>query len=641
VLFRSRHLGEVVGKRPGAGPIVDMARELLCEFVFYQQRDQVEADERALLDDAVRLLEKCCRSFPDHLAARFLLVRTLWHHGDAAARERAMQLAREVLEAGPERWQIGPDDDVMPFDFHADTFDYRAYLDLVAAAAKGRAVAKAQYVRLIRASLAGYLGRTTGTLAFHELAVDLDPGFARYRLDLAKCLLARGDGADGARARELLRELAAGSAEFAAAAEILQREGPGSGAAAADTARALRRLQQDTIDAGVDVQSLFRVERREARAARSVRGQTPDSSQDAGIAVLVPGVGGEREVADLLADLEGQTCAGALVVVAALAPEQGHLAASLSSSTTLRCVPVPVAARASWAERLNACLAAADAPYATVLMPGDRCRPDAFEVLRAELDECAHAAVAFGNEGWTEAGVVRFDPSACLGFRCPPPFAHRRLQTTNGIGGHAMWRRSLHEQHGGFDPRFGAAAEYEFWLRATRDAEARQLPLLLATSSLRSPWRAMRDAASDLPAAERARARHVPGIATPFRPQQVLPATLLAPCLREEATSHARLGVIDDAQRRDLASLEQFLGTALLHGDTDTALCLLRAAIACAPRLLAPRLALADLTAALGGDASDVLLAARSHHPYASVIDRRLAVLPSSRTPTEPSPCPA
>src|SRR6185436_7795316 len=102
------------------------------------------------------------------------------------------QLAQQALETDAARWQIGPDDDVMPFDFHADTFNYRAYLDLVLAAGKGVAVAKAQYVRLIRASLAGYLGRSTGTLAFHELAVDLDPGFARYRLDLAKCLLSRG-----------------------------------------------------------------------------------------------------------------------------------------------------------------------------------------------------------------------------------------------------------------------------------------------------------------------------------------------------------------------------------------------------------------------------------------------------------------
>ncbi len=619
-----RRLGELAAQRPCARTLVDMARELLCEFVFYGQRGQADGDERALHADAVRLLETCCRLFPRHLAARFLLVRTLWHHGDAAARMRALQLAHDALEADVGGWQIGPDDDVMPFDFHADTFDYRGYLDLVAAAAKGAVVPPAAFARLVLAALAGYVARKTGKTSLHALAASLAPGFARYRLDHAKCLLRRGGVAGRAQGIALLQQLADGSAEFAAAAAELRRAGV---ALPEPTARALRRMDEDTIDANVTVASLFAVERRAANAARLVRAVAPGDTGGARVAVAVPFPGDLRGLTELLADLDAQTIAGELEVLVAVAAGER----SAAGCGRHRAVVVPAAA--SWAERLAACVAAATAPFVTVAMPGDRLRPDALDVLARALDERPDAALAFGSDGFTDVVPARFDPSACVSFRVAPPFARRRLLATDGIGLHPLWRRALHDVHGPFDPAFGAACEHEFWLRAAAGGAVVQLPLLLVTSSLHAPCAVARDAGRERDAIDRARRAHARGAPLPpFVPQRPLPATLCAPGIREEATSHARLGVIGDGERRDLSSLEQFLGTALLHGDLATAACLLRAAIAAAPHLLAPRLALADLLAAIGCSPRDVLIEAGTCAPYAGVLARRLAALPAGGT---------
>ncbi|MBL8751792.1 MAG: glycosyltransferase, partial [Planctomycetes bacterium] len=96
-----RRLSERFRLRPDARTLVDMARELLCEYVHYERKKAVEANERALLADAIGLLEKCVQKWPDHLAARFLLVRTRWHHGDARQRLQALQLAFDTVDAEP------------------------------------------------------------------------------------------------------------------------------------------------------------------------------------------------------------------------------------------------------------------------------------------------------------------------------------------------------------------------------------------------------------------------------------------------------------------------------------------------------------------------------------------------------------
>lgn len=637
-----RRLGAQVARQPSARLLVDMARELVCEFAYYQQLGEDGANERQFLADAVGLLAKCEQLFPRQLAARFLRVRVLWHHGDAGQRELAVKLAREAIESDPCRWQIELADDVMPFDFHGAHFNYRDYLDLLAAAAKGVAVPGSKLAALVLAALAGYVARASGELATHRRAVELDPAFARYRLDLAKALLAAATPAATAEAGALLVELADGSTEFAGAGRLLQSRF----AAALDrpallaTAEAIRRMGADTIDADLDAVRLFEPERRASKLAEPMAVAAETTASAPRLAVLVPQVGSPQEMGDLLDEVGRQSATAGLEIVVAVAPDQVAVAARVRAADA-RVVLVPAAA--GFAERCNACVRTATASLLTLALPGDRFRPDAFAVLRAAFHD-DDVVLAFGNEGWTAGESVGFDPAVCVGFSVPAPFSRARLLRSNLIGNHPMWRRSLHDCHGELEPAYGPAAEYEFWLRSLGAGSVRQLPQLLVTSCLQAAWRSSREAGLDPMAVARVRRLHA-GELEPiaFEPQRLLPAQLFAPGLREEARSHTRLHLLTDAQRREIENIERFHGTALLHGDFATAACLLQATIDEFPLLVSPRLSLALLRDTLGQPgAEDILRAAGECHPYAVVAARRLAALglrqPDHQPKTEPCP---
>jgi hypothetical protein len=640
-----RQLGVVCKQAPSAAVLVDMARELLCAFVHYAQKRQAGPDERALFDDAVRLLETACRRWPDRLVPQFVLVRALWHHGCGRQRAEALQRAFDCIDGDAARWQVAVDEDVLPFDFHPELFHHRAYLDRLAAAHKGEAVTAAELVRLLSASLAGYVARKTDVVAHHERAVADDPGFARYGIDLARALLARDAAGDAQRAEALLATLAAGSTEFGAAARLLHERAVAAAPPDAPPALplVLRRLAEDTIDASVAVERLFDVERRQARAAAVVGAADVPAATGPGLALLVPLAGSERQLAALLTDLEGQTMAAALEVVVAVPTGDTRLramAATAGAGLAVRCIDVPP--NADFADRTNRCVGATAAPLLGWAMPGDRFRPDACQRLVDELQAHPQAVLAFGNEGWVGAAQAHFDPSACWWLACLPRFGPERLVATNAIGLHPVWRRDLHDLHGWFDGSHGAAAEYEFWWRALRTAPVRQLPTLLVTSEIDASWRGSRDPRVEPAAVLRARERRLGQVAAaalpPFVPQRPLPAVLFAPGIAEEAQSQARLGILADEQRHQAAASERFYTTALMHGDHGIAECLLRALAARQPSLLSAHLALASLLEALGRPGAEDVLAAAAHHlPHAALLAARRHALQPMVPPAVPT----
>lgn len=620
--------GELV-QRPAATTINDMARELLCEFGWYANRRESEADENLLRDDALSLLEKGQRTFPDHLALRFNLVRAALHHGEPRARGRALQLAYDTVTAAID-WQVDAMDDVMPFDFFSDLFNYRDYVTLATRRTRGEALPTRAFVDLMLASLWGYLARKTGKVEFHERAVGLDPGFARYAFDLAAALLERNGVGDAERAIARLEQLAVGSVMFPEALERLETLRL-AGASVTCDARVLRRLHEDTIDTRVRLGELFALERRERRQAAQLPTMVTGRDGSPRLTVLLALAGDARQLSQMLALLPLQSISDRLEVVVGLDANDAAAAAMLAAygGAAMRLRAVEIAPGASWAARLNACLAAATAPLCTIAMPGDCFRPDAFERLSDELDAHPEAAIACASEGWTEREVASFRFDAVVLIAARPRFTRRRQFETDCVGLHPVWRRSLHERHGGFDAAFGAAAEYEFWLRATGDVEVRQRREVTAISWQRASWRGLREAVADRAAAERARQRHwntTAGTAPPagFRPD--LPSVLYSPSIRTEAETHLRLGLSSIAAAQQAGMTEDFYGTALMHGDLVTAELMLRTCVNAHPTLLSARLALHRFLSTYGSDeAVEVLREGLDHDLYAQQLRAQLA----------------
>ncbi len=633
-----RGLGARFAAHTAPATLLQMARELLCEYAHYHERGDVDAADRSLFADALGLLDRGCRHFPDHLVLHFVRARALLLCGDARERLRGLQLAHDVASREPAGWQVAADDDVMPFDFGSDSFDHRTYLDLLAAAAKGGPLPTGDLVRVLRASLWGHVARASGKLAWHVAAAALNPEFARFRLDLARvCLQHAPHRAEGL---DLLAELTAGSAEFPAALRLLRQHAPERLASLPSAHRVLQRLALCTLDGKLRLDALFQSERRAPLAAQSLG---PVASAGAArLGVLVPHAGAPAELAELLAELAQQTMAADLLVCVAT---PGALPNNvLAAAPQLAVRTVVMDEDTPHAERLMRLGAASKAPLWTVAGPGDRLRTDALATLVRELHDHPDAGVVFANEGWLPEPAPTFTPAACQHIACRPRCSPERLLHTDAVGLHPVWRAALHTRFGGFEPAFGAACEYEFWRRVAAHTEVRQLPVLLTLSVATADWRRQREVGADPAGTARAVLAHGGDVAR-FTPFQPLPATVLAPGLTEEADSHARLGLLDPAQRHDVRMLEQFYGTALLHGDAPLAAALLRFATNQLPSLIAPALAEATLRSTLGlPGAEAVLEAVAGREPYRALLARHRQRAPNAPPHPHPQqelePCP-
>jgi hypothetical protein len=179
-----------------ASVLNDLAREQLLA----HYHDHANASK--WLERVVVPLERALGQFPPALVPRFNLVRVLLHFGEPRDVRRALDLIDEALGSAS-GWHLDPIDDVLPWDFCPEWFNYRRYFDVVTEGMGTPDKAMPELVTVILASLNHYRARyadghsaprTQVELAAE--AVRLDPGFPEYALYYCRLLLARGDETD-------------------------------------------------------------------------------------------------------------------------------------------------------------------------------------------------------------------------------------------------------------------------------------------------------------------------------------------------------------------------------------------------------------------------------------------------------------
>ena len=234
--------------------IIDMARELMLEYATaayqpvardYAKNFQIKMPvDRTLLAQALRLYRAGVERFPDSLVLRFNGIRAALHFGEPSEVSEALGLAEATLARPLSEWRIDVMDDVFPWDYFSQFFNYRAYFDWCTGYLQTREPVEEKLARLIAASLHYYLSfypEVVGTSQGHPLpqvgpgwpaggvgewpaspgaakhatsAVDLDPTFPFYKLQCAR-QLARLDGEEAtARATSLLADLTRDSMLF-------------------------------------------------------------------------------------------------------------------------------------------------------------------------------------------------------------------------------------------------------------------------------------------------------------------------------------------------------------------------------------------------------------------------------------------
>lgn len=147
--------------------LINMARELVLEFATsaYMPAAQTYAKnynarptiERPVLLEALRLYRAGMKRFPKSLVLRFNAIRAALHFGEPEEVSEALGWAVETLTQPTGGWKISPSEDVFPWDFFGQFFNYREYFDLCTRAFQSGEDLTADLGRLILASIAYYL----------------------------------------------------------------------------------------------------------------------------------------------------------------------------------------------------------------------------------------------------------------------------------------------------------------------------------------------------------------------------------------------------------------------------------------------------------------------------------------------------
>jgi glycosyltransferase involved in cell wall biosynthesis len=125
----------------------------------------------------------------------------------------------------------------------------------------------------------------------------------------------------------------------------------------------------------------------------------------------------------------------------------------------------------------NRCILLASGRYLTNANVDDRHRADALEVIARFLDTHADIALAYADCNVTTVENSRFGQAPVVARFMWPDFHPVHLFQVCYIGPQPMWRSSLHERYGLFDPAYRSAGDYEFWLRlAVRGEQFHHIP---------------------------------------------------------------------------------------------------------------------------------------------------------------------
>jgi glycosyltransferase involved in cell wall biosynthesis/tetratricopeptide (TPR) repeat protein len=199
----------------------------------------------------------------------------------------------------------------------------------------------------------------------------------------------------------------------------------------------------------------------------------PDFVRAPLVSAIVPVYGAERFLAPLLDDLEAQTIADRLeilIVDTASPTAEGEIVREYQRlHSNIAYLRTEVRESSCIAE--NRAIQAARGKYVTLAMADDRHREDAVERLVAELESHPEASLAYADCAVTTRENQTLAAAEVVAHFRWPDFDRRLLFEVCYVGPQPVYRRSLHEYHGLYDPSFASVCDYEFWLRLVAAGE--------------------------------------------------------------------------------------------------------------------------------------------------------------------------
>ncbi len=182
--------------------MIDIARDTLLSYAqavmpavaaHLTQRGQPPPAVPEMLDLALGLYAIGVEQHPRSLVMQFNWFRAALHFGSDEAKAKAIEMGRRMTLAPLAGWDSDVFEDVFPWDFSGDFFNYRSYFDAVIDSVRRGETKNAGLYALIMASVNYYLSFQLSDPAFARQAVALDPNFALYQLRLGSVLSSRDD----------------------------------------------------------------------------------------------------------------------------------------------------------------------------------------------------------------------------------------------------------------------------------------------------------------------------------------------------------------------------------------------------------------------------------------------------------------
>jgi len=230
---------------------------------------------------------------------------------------------------------------------------------------------------------------------------------------------------------------------------------------------------------------------REARKTEAAPSSVPNPPipKEPLVSAIVSAYKAERFMRGCLEDLEGQTIADQIeiIVVDTGSPQKEGAIVEEFQQRYNNIVYLRTEERETVYAAWNRAIRVARGKYLTNANTDDRHRKDAFEILMRKLDENPHISLVYADVIITDEENKTFGTARQIGAYSWLEFDREALVKKGCfVGPQPMWRRTLHDQHGYFDPAFVSAGDYEFWMRIAKTTEFLRVPQTLGVY-LKSP----------------------------------------------------------------------------------------------------------------------------------------------------------
>ena len=185
------------------------------------------------------------------------------------------------------------------------------------------------------------------------------------------------------------------------------------------------------------------------------------------VSAIVSTYNSEEFIRGCLEDLESQTIADKLeiIVINSGSEQNEELVVKEFQKRYSNIVYVKTDEREGLYSAWNRAVNIASGQFLTSANTDDRHRKDAFEVMTDTLLANTDIALVYGDQIVTDIPNSTFEKHRAVEMAERPEFSRQRLLFGCCVGSQPMWRKSLHDEFGGFDETLTCAADWDFWLK--------------------------------------------------------------------------------------------------------------------------------------------------------------------------------